>query len=280
MDLSALNPHIRHARLYNDFIIKSTNSRCYDCRLFYIKEGSGTLTVEGEKYDFSSDSVIFLPPGSIYSFNMNPGKVQHLIFNFDLVCDFSDIKESLGTAKAEEFDPKKMPSYPLLKEFSAPIFLQASALYETLKKCTDDFLQKPPYYREVCSARLKRCLLELLRFDQAEPESAVIKKITDYIHAHYQEPTLTNEKIAAAFHYHPYYISQLMKKSTGNTLHYYLLHYRIRMAKNELITTDADINTIGWRCGFNSTAYFIKQFKAHTGTTPLQYRKKHIDSIY
>ena len=280
MAIPALNPHIRHARAYMDFIIKSTDSRCYDCRLFYIKEGSGTLTVQGEKYHFSSDTTIFLPPASLYSFDMNSGDVCHLIFNFDLVSDHAHLEKSLGTAKAADFDPQKVPQYPIPKEFSAPIILKAPHLYESLKNCTEDFLNTPPYYREVCSARLKRCLLELLRSNEAEPESEVLRAITEYIHAHYRESTLTNEAIAAAFHYHPYYISQRIKAATGRTLHQTILDYRIRIAKNELITTDADIGTVAWRCGFNSTAYFIKQFKAHTGITPKQYRKKHIDSIY
>ncbi len=280
MALSNLNPHIRFARTTNDYVMRSEDRRCYDCRLFFFKKGSGTFIVGDEKYDFSSNTAIFCPPGTVYRFKLYSEKIDLMIFNFDLVSDYAYLKNSLGTARAEEFDEAKMPAYPLPEEFSKPILLQAPQLYESLKKCTDDFLTAPPYYREVCSTRLKRCLLELLRSEQAEPESAIIKEITDYVHTHYADTTLTNEKIAAAFHYHPYYISQRMKKATGETLHHYLLHYRIRIAKNELITTDADIGTIAWKCGFNSPAYFIKQFKAHTGSTPKQYRKSHIDLIY
>ena len=280
MPLSNLNPHIRFAKAANEYALRPEDRRCYDCRLFFFKKGSGTLTIEGIEYNVSSNMAVFCPPGTGYRFGLHNEKIDLLIFNFDLVSDFAHLKKSLGTARADQFDKAKMPAYPLPEEFSAPIVLKAPQLYESLKKCTDDFLTAPPYYREVCSTRLKRCLLELLRSDRAEPESAIVKEITDYVHAHYRDATLTNEKIAAAFHYHPYYISQLMKKATGKTLHHLLLEYRIRIAKNELITTEADIGTIAWKCGFNSPAYFIKQFKAHTGATPKQYRKSHIDLIY
>ncbi|MBQ7971739.1 MAG: helix-turn-helix transcriptional regulator, partial [Clostridia bacterium] len=93
------------------------------------------------------------------------------------------------------------------------------------------------------------------------------------------DPSLTNEMIAAHFHYHPYYIRNLKKQQTGETLHQYLLRYRIRIAKNKLITTDADIGTIAWKCGFNTAAYFIKTFKTHTGLTPKQYRKKNMENF-
>ncbi len=278
MALPHLNPHIRHAYYYRLPII-SIDSRCYDCRLFFFKEGSGTLEIEGKQYHFSSGTAIFLPPNTRYIFYMNNGKSDYLIFNFDLVCDYAHIKKSLGTARAEEFDPQKMPRYELPCEFSRPIFQQTPQLFETLEKCTSDFLTKPPYYREVCSARLKRCLLELLRSDEAQPESAIIRQITDYVHRHYSDASLTNEIIAAHFHYHPYYISNLMKQQVGETLHQYLLRYRIRIAKNQLITTDADIGTIAWKCGFNTAAYFIKTFKTHTGMTPKQYRKKNMENF-
>lgn len=278
MALPQLNPHIRHAYNYHRPII-STHSRCYDCRLFFFKESEGRLIANGKEYHFSKGTVIFLPPATEYQFYMTSKKANHLIFNFDLICDFAHLEQSLGTAKAEEFDPERMPDYDLPREFSKPIFQQAPQLFETLEKCTADFLYKPPYYREVCSARLKRCLLELLRSDEAQPESAVIRKITDYVHHRYSDPSLTNEMIAAHFHYHPYYISNLMKQQTGETLHQYLLRYRIRIAKNKLITTDADIGTIAWKCGFNTAAYFIKTFKAHTGMTPKQYRKKHMENF-
>lgn len=280
MAISTLNPHIRFAKEAVGYAIAPQNRRCYDCRLFFVTQGSGALDIEGKEYNISINTAIFLPPAASYRFELQGQKLNLLIFNFDLVCDHAGLKKSLGTAKEGEFDPEKVPQYPIPAEFSAPIILKMPQLYESLKKCTDDFLTAPPFYREVCSARLKRCLLELLRSEQTEPESAIVQQITDHIHSHYRDATLTNEKIAAAFHYHPYYISQLMKKATGKTLHQILSEYRIRIAKNELITTEADIGTIAWKCGFNSSAYFIKQFKAHTGTTPKQYRKSHIDLIY
>ena len=278
MSLNQLNPYIRYAYHYKLPII-SIDSRCYDCRLFFFSKGRGRLMVEGKEYHFSSETAIFIPPGTRYRFYMENEPTSYLVFNFDLVCDFAHFEQSLGTAQAEEFDPKKMLHYQLPMEFSNPIFQKNPQLFESLEKCTTDFLNKPPYYKEVCSARMKRCLLELLRCEVALPDSSAIRKITDYVQSHYSEASLTNETIAAHFHYHPYYISNLMKKHTGKTLHQYLLNYRIRYAKNLLITTDTDIGTIAWKCGFNTSAYFIKIFKSHTGLTPGEYRKKNMENF-
>ena len=99
----------------------------------------------------------------------------------------------------------------------------------------------------------------------------------------YETPALDDiivQKIAAEFGYHPNYISQIFKESTDKTLRDYLTHYRIRMAKNLLRTTELDVGTIGWKCGFNSVSYFIKVFRQHTGMTPHKFQKSQITQLY
>ena len=182
MPLSNLNPFIRFAKPTFGYSMRPENRRCYDCRLFFITDGEGEIHIEGTAYNFSKNTAIYLPAGTRYQFKANNQKLDMMIFNFDLISDYAYLKKSLGTALERDFDPSKMPAYALTKEFASPILQKAPHLHESLKKCIDDFLTMPPYYREVCSARLKRCLLELLRFEHTEPESAVIKAITDYVH--------------------------------------------------------------------------------------------------
>lgn len=282
MKLHDINPHIRFAKHIETANFSNILRYCYDCRLFYIKKGSGTLKKDDKIYNFSNNTTFFIPPGSSYKliFDKDDSAPTVLIFDFDLISDFAHIKDSLGTADESNFDPKKVIVYDLPEEFSNVIIQTMPHLYETLKKCTDEFLHKDKYYREYSSAIFKTCLIELLRKSTVASEIKVITQLTEYIHNHYHEPELTNKEIADKFGYHPYHLSRLMKQALGETLHTYLLHYRIRIAKNYLITTDWDISTIAWKCGFNSTSYFIKQFKIRTGDTPKQYRKFNQNLIF
>lgn len=277
MELCKINPHIRYAREHHNAVWSYKLSYCYDCRLFYIKKGSGALMANGKKYNFSNNTAIFIPGGSEYHLkpDAHVSSITILIFDFDLINDYAHLVQSLGTADETSFSPDKVIHYEMPSEFTNVIIQNVPHLYESLKKCTDEFLFQTPYYRETASAILKMSLLELLRKHVATPISMTANKIMDYIHEHYHETELTNEDIARAFNYHPYYASQLMKQATGQTLHNYLLYYRIRVAKNFLITTDLDINTIAWKSGFNSVSYFIKLFKQHTGVTPRSYRQSH-----
>ena len=282
MLVSEINPHIRYARAHHNAYVGNKPSYCYDCRLFYIKKGNGTISMQGVKYSFSKNTAIFLPGGSAYELRLEEmdSPNSFLVFNFDLVNDYAHLQQSLGTADQATFSPDKVLRYPLPPEFTAPMIQTAPTIYQPLKKCTDEFLFRSSYFRETASALLKLCLLELLRQHTDAAASPVALQIMDYIHEHYHETDLTNQQIAQIFNYHPHHASQLIRQATGQTLHQYLLHYRIRIAKNYLITTDWDINTISWKAGFNSVSHFIKIFRLHTGVTPRSYRQSHANMTF
>ncbi len=282
LEIHQINPHIRFAKRFYDPPLQQGHSRCYDCRLFFVKQGHVHLEIGEENYDLSKNSAAFFPPGTKYRFlqkgDENP--LDWMILDFDLVCDYSHIKESLGTATTATFDPKKILSYQLPQEFTHVIIQSAPQLYESLEKCINEFLYKEQYYRETSSSLLKWCLINLLREDALSSNYKIVTSVMEYIHTYYANAELDNAVIAAHFNYHPYYLSQLIKQATGQTLHAHLSRYRIRIAKNYLTTTDMDINTISWKCGFNSTAYFIKLFKQVTGVTPKQYRNSHTITMF
>lgn len=266
-----INPHLRYARVHKPTKMTKDLSCCYDCRLFYFLKGSGRATVGDENYQFSKNSALFIPPGSRYRFTLQESSVM-LVLNFDLNCDHAHLQESLGTVPLSSFEPEKVVHTPLPEDFSRAFCRYAPRIYEPLKQCTDEFLLEDPYFRETASALLKYALMELIRTPRGTA-SGTVAAVTDYIRLHYADAALNNSRIAEKLGYHPYHLSALMKRSTGRTLHESLLEHRIRIAKDLLLTTELDVNTVAWKCGFNSTAYFIKQFKTRVGTTPKQYSK-------
>lgn len=278
MKISDINPHIRFAKIHYRLTPIKCTSICYDCRLFFIKSGSGTITVQNQKYDISNNTVIYLPPRSRYQFHFekNTSYPCIIVLDFDLINDFAHITKSLGTANEENYDETLSPIYELPEEFAEIIIAKAAPLCEPLTKCTQEFLTMDYLYRESSSAFLKWSLLELLRKYSLSEKSEKIDLVLSYIHENYSTGTLTNETIAEKFNYHPYYLSCMIKQATGKTLHQYLTYYRIQMGKNHLITTDLPVNTVAWKCGFNSVAYFIKTFKEYTGVTPKAYRNSHM----
>lgn len=282
MKLCDINPHIRFARYFENTFLSSVSRYCYDCRLFYITHGNGILSVGEEIYNFSNNTTVFLPPGTCYRFISSDGDapISVMVFDFDLTCAFSYISSSLGTATEDDFDPNRVITEDSSEEFSRVFIRPASSVYDMLKKCIDEFINKGGFYREISSALMKESLMEILRASALSSESRIIPQVIEYIQKNYADPSITNTAIAQRFGYHPYHLSNMMKCAIGETLHSYLIHHRLRAAKNLLISSDMDIDTIAWKCGFNSTSYFIQQFKKRNGKTPLQFRRSNTNIIF
>lgn len=275
MILADINPHIRYAREHVSFRCFKTFSRCYDCRLFLFARGCGSVLIENEKYNISNNTVIFMPPGSKYRFDISePAVAAAHVINFDLGQTHAHIKESLSTATDEDFNPKLITVYERPEEFKAPFIRVSEVGCDLIRLVCEEFLIKRKNYLEYSSALLKTYLMQLMREEVTGGNAGLVGDVIRLIQKRYSECELTNEEIAASFGYHPYYLSRLMKAATGKSLKQYLLYYRIEKAKQLLAELDCEVSEIAWRCGFGTSAYFIKMFKAETGVTPRKYKEK------
>ena len=279
MKVYNINPNIRYAREHNNFRGAPYISKCYDCRIFYIRYGSGYVTANGEKYAFSKNYILFFPPQTEYKFKVNPNeKISVQVFNFDLSDKYFQMSRHLGTPSKEDFDEKKIPVYEPPEEFSHIIVREDFfRLNESLSECIEIFISKSKYYKEIASSVLKKSLLMLLIEENSlGKNNKLVTSVIAHISKNYADSSLSNGSIAAHFNYHPYYLNKLVKNFTGKSIHQYIIYYRLRIAKDMLLTTDYDVNTIAWKVGFNSPSHFINTFHRHFDRTPYEYRQARI----
>ena len=274
MEVFEINPHIRYAkRKRGDFELRRNISVCYDSRIFYFENVSGAITVNGEKYNVSNKTVIFLPPSSHYIFTLDSFEDPCIcVINFDLVTSYSYIKESLGTAYVSNFDPSRVTKYDLPVEFSQPIIKQMPNLSGLLSNFTDCFEKDGNFRLERSSAMLKLALLEIIDTSN-DDHSPLCDRILEFVHKNYADTAMTNESIADKLNYHPYYINRVFKRELGIPLRSYIIDYRLSVAKNLLASSNYNISEIAYRSGFSSSSYFVKMFKERVGTTPKAYKK-------
>jgi len=123
MEISQLNPHIRHVGRHCASPLNMEYSICYDCRLFYITSGTGNLKFKGgQKVTLKKHDVAFFPPHTIYKFPpLSDTPFELLVFDFDLTTEHIDIKDSLGTASESTFDYKKLLLCETPPSFKAPM---------------------------------------------------------------------------------------------------------------------------------------------------------------
>jgi AraC family transcriptional regulator len=99
-----------------------------------------------------------------------------------------------------------------------------------------------------------------------------LKKVIEYIHAHFQEDFGLTE-LASLTGFSIRYFSELFKISTGHSPFDYLLKFRLTKALHLLETTKLPIFDVAFRTGFSSTSNFSRAFRRHYSTCPNKYRQ-------
>lgn len=100
-----------------------------------------------------------------------------------------------------------------------------------------------------------------------------IESIREFLNNNFREQ-ITNQMIAEKFHYHAYYLNRVFKESFGVAMHKYIIECRINEAMCRLKEEDTPIGVIAIECGFKTSSYFSRHFKAYLGVSPSEYRNK------
>ena len=141
----------------------------------------------------------------------------------------------------------------------------------------------PPEDRLFLRLELGHLLLlihRIIRETEKSPETAsyqahsrAVSEIRQYIDTHFSEE-LSVDDIAREFLMSRTMLYNLFKEVMHMSVSDYLSHVRITKAKAMLINTDYSVEIISQMAGYGNISSFSRVFKARTGTTPLQYRKK------
>lgn len=270
MKLEACNPYIRAAQTQPAIMEGTQPRKAYDYRLFYILENRGTIIIEGRSYDIRPDTLIIIPPAVAYHFR---GKLKVCVLNFDVTRRCSHRTQPICPPITAAFDPALLFDTETVDEFDRPCILEGSiAIQESILKIISKFNTCGQYADASVSAMLKLLLADLLSKDTA-PENKLSESVMSYIRIH--APSIAcNEAVAKAFGYHPVYLNELIRRTTGKTLHVAIVDARLQLACRWLSGTAGSIADIAEAAGFCSRTHFCTVFKNKLGVTPSAYRKR------
>ncbi len=285
-DFRNLQPYLRYSYITSSRYIAGVYKQplyAYDNRLFYVLEGTITLSIE-DKGNFvlgAGDCAVFRP-GLGYRVLEN-GFSRFVISSFDYDDSAYGCISRHPTLK-ESFNPEEIFSVynPKLWQevFVCRCALSVQSLLIDICKAVRG---QSPYKFDYASGLLKSVIIELYRVSEEKEQSGSVSelclKIKNYVDAGFTA-NITNQSVGRHFGYHPYYVNGLFKKSMGMTLHSYIIDRRISMAKGLLADTVLSVEEISEQCGFSSGTYFAESFKAKTGMTARQYRKSCKQGIF
>ncbi|MGG2057208.1 AraC family transcriptional regulator [Lysinibacillus pakistanensis] len=106
---------------------------------------------------------------------------------------------------------------------------------------------------------------------------ALFERISNYIHENYYQ-SLTIASLAEQNNVNRNRLSYVFRRYAGMGPAEYLLKYRINMAQEMLLTSDAPVQEIAQTVGIADPFYFSRVFKKQLGISPSEHREKFINN--
>lgn len=277
-----INPFVRYAQILNIYADSFPRwLKSYDCRLFYILKGSGTISVGEHKYPVSHGDVLLWQPGTPY--RMRPEKPDSfftmITINFDFTQNHCGAAYPIPPELVSKFQETDLHE---ILHFTNTTFMRSHVYLKTVQQLENKLLEIVKEYKtqkNFFTLRINGLLLSVLAYAARSyvlpsqySTTTSINQVIEYIHTHYME-NLSNESIGNALCFHPNYINKLMVLNTGVSLHQYLLNYRIAKAIELLETTAVPISEVAYKIGFRDVSHFSKCFHRKTGHPPKAFRQ-------
>jgi YesN/AraC family two-component response regulator len=104
------------------------------------------------------------------------------------------------------------------------------------------------------------------------PTCPKLSEVFDFIEANYHQGITLND-VAKAVGYSPAYLTDLVKRQTGETVQRWIIKRRMAAACSMLLNTNDSVNEIAEAVGYNDKNYFFYQFRQYHEMTPQMWRK-------
>jgi AraC family transcriptional regulator len=112
---------------------------------------------------------------------------------------------------------------------------------------------------------------------EAEIAKAIQKELALFF-----EENLSLEQIAARLNYSPFHLCRIFRKHTGQSIHQYLTHLRLRASLEYVTQANTDLTDLALEMGFANHSHFTQAFRKTFGTPPSALRnlsRQHIRQL-
>lgn len=106
------------------------------------------------------------------------------------------------------------------------------------------------------------------------PSDVYVENALNYIHIHYRDARI--QDMADYIGINRSYLTYIFKQKTGMSPQKYMLTYRMNIATELLLGTQASIQEVAHKVGYENPFTFSKMFKSVYSLSPTDYRKKHL----
>ena len=227
--------------------------------IFYMAEGSGDTTVDGEKLCLEAGQMVIYAPDSLHEKGTG-GIVQIISFETGRplpggLCNRVMTLSANQCAMLEAMIAKALPLFEPRSGVRGMV-LKADADLRVLQSVKN---------------MLELFLLEILNPSEAD-EADGMRRLTDYLTKN-MDQSLTLQEIGAGLGMSVSSLRRMVRKDCGNSPIAYFTALKIKEAKRLIVGSSLNVSEIADRLGFSSVHHFSRVFKQKTGMTPTEYEK-------
>lgn len=256
-------------------------------RFLYVKNGRGTMNIDGVDYTIVPNTMISITPWVISDVTEVDVPFQFVKIIYDFAYMNAVLKDTYGaeTEVAEFLQELALkPVTYLDADQSARMDLIMDELKAELGvESTLVIPEEQPMAVLYITAKLTEMLVLLRRFyetnrqggdqalNQERRSDTTNAQILSYIYAHSSEK-LTLKKLSQVFYMSESSIGRQISECTGAGFSDVLKNIRIEKASDYLIHTDLTLQEIAVLMGFVDASHISKTFTSTVGITPMEYR--------
>ncbi len=100
---------------------------------------------------------------------------------------------------------------------------------------------------------------------------SLLNKVFDFIETNYDQ-SISLSDVAQAIGYSPAYLTDFVRRHTGQPLHSWIIERRMKAARSLLLETDQSIAQIAVLVGYQDAGHFFRQFRQRHGAPPRAWR--------
>jgi AraC-like DNA-binding protein len=235
----------------------------------YLERGRQIFEVDGRQYRLSGGDIFITFPDEPHStggYPSEPGILYWLNLRLpDSGCGLLGLQCSESDCLVECL--LRLP----YRHFGAT--QQTKAMFGELVALHD----RPKTFQRTIRMRCAviRLLFEVIDGSLGHVASATSQRMAEviqWISAHPQADFCLQD-LARRAHLSVSHFKKRFKDETGLSPWQFILHHRIEIAKEQLITSDTSVTQIAYDLGFGSSQYFATVFKRMTGLTPTACRE-------
>ena len=241
---------------------------------------TGSFLYGRNQYDFSQGTMIFTQPGQTIQMNENErvenAKGYILLFHPDLI-QRSGLIDEISNYPFFKYDANE--ALHLSEEERDHIYSLLDKIAEENERSIDTHTQ------EIIIGSISMLLKYAQRYYDRQffTRKNVNQDILGRFEKLLQNTFDSNEtlesgipsvkELAAKMGMSSHYLSELLKKETGQSAKSHLQSHIIAKAKNLLLSTNNSVSEVAYVLGFEYPQHFSKLFKLKTGLSPKEYRK-------